>query len=296
MSIVTKRDQLVEELIPFEDHLERLTYVIDRAKDNPGLEEEYKIDTFLIKGCVSQLWVFPSFAEGKCHFQADSEASITKGTASLLCDLYSDESPEDIVRLEPDFLADVGITQHLSPNRRNGLTGVREKIKAYAQMQIDRAGWIKSSHAGNHPVSRQTNDLSLSYLIHSRSTRAYALAMTRCKEMKCAVRLQHALEEEYKIDTYLIKGCVSQLWVFPSYVNGNCYFQADSEASITKGTATLICDWCSGESAKEIVSLEPDFLSEVGITQNLSPNRRNGLNEVLDRIKAYAQMQIDNIA
>ena len=140
MSIATKRDQLVEELIPFEDHLERLTYVIDRANDNPGLEKEYKIDTFLIKGCVSQLWVFPSFEEGKCFFQADSEASITKGTASLLCDLYSGESPEDIVLLEPDFLSEVGITQHLSPNRRNGLTGVREKIKAYAQMQISKAG------------------------------------------------------------------------------------------------------------------------------------------------------------
>ena len=140
MNIENKRDQLIEELIPFEDHLERLTYVIDRAKDNPGLEKEYKIDTFLIKGCVSQLWVFPSFEEGKCFFQADSEASITKGTASLLCDLYSGESPEDIVLLEPDFLSEVGITQHLSPNRRNGLTGVREKIKAYAQMQLSKLG------------------------------------------------------------------------------------------------------------------------------------------------------------
>ena len=136
MSIEEKRDQMVEELSPFEDHLERLTYVIDRAKDLPGLEDDFKIDTFLIKGCVSQLWVFPTFKEGKCFYQADSDASITKGTASLLCDLYSGESPEDIVQLEPDFLGDVGITQHLSPNRRNGLTGVREKIKAYAQMQI----------------------------------------------------------------------------------------------------------------------------------------------------------------
>jgi cysteine desulfuration protein SufE len=136
MSIEEKRDQMVEELSPVEDHLERLTYVIDRAKDLPGLKDDFKIDTFLIKGCVSQLWVFPTFKEGKCFYQADSDASITKGTASLLCDLYSGENPEDIVRLEPDFLGDVGITQHLSPNRRNGLTGVREKIKAYAQMQI----------------------------------------------------------------------------------------------------------------------------------------------------------------
>ena len=69
MSIEEKRDALIEELIPFEDHLERLTYVIDRAKDQPGLDEEYKIDTFLIKGCVSQLWVFPSFEKNKCFFQ-----------------------------------------------------------------------------------------------------------------------------------------------------------------------------------------------------------------------------------
>ena len=138
MSIEEKRDQIVEELMPFEDHLERFTYIIDRAKSLDSLDEEYKIETFLIKGCVSQLWIFPQFKEGKCQFQADSDASITKGTAGLLCELYSDETPEDIVRLEPDFLADVGITQHLSPNRRNGLTGVREKIKAYAQMQLNK--------------------------------------------------------------------------------------------------------------------------------------------------------------
>ena len=133
MNIEQKRDQLVEELMPFEDHLERFAYIIDRAKDAPGLDEQYKIDTFLIKGCVSQLWIFPRFEERKCYFQADSDASITTGTANLLCDLYSGESPQDVVALEPDFLSEVGITQHLSPNRRNGLTGVREKIKSYAQ-------------------------------------------------------------------------------------------------------------------------------------------------------------------
>lgn len=140
MSIEEKRDELIEELMPFEDHLDRFTYIIDRAKSTDPLSDDCKIDTFLIKGCVSQLWVFPKFKDGKCFYQADSDASITKGTAGLLCELYSNESPEDIVRLEPDFLADVGITQHLSPNRRNGLTGVRERIKAYAQMQIDNAG------------------------------------------------------------------------------------------------------------------------------------------------------------
>ncbi|MBT3469548.1 MAG: SufE family protein, partial [Opitutae bacterium] len=80
------------------------------------------------------LWVFPRFKDGKCYFQADSDAAITKGTATMLCELYSNESPKEIIDLEPDFLADVGITQHLSPNRRNGLTSVRQKIKAYAEL------------------------------------------------------------------------------------------------------------------------------------------------------------------
>ena len=139
MTIEEKRDQFVEELTPFEDPFDRFAYLIDRAKDLAPLEEEYKIETFLIKGFISQLWVFPSSKDGKCYFQADSDASITKGTAGLLCELYSGETPEDVIALEPDFLAEVGITQHLSPNRRNGLTGVREKIKSYAQHCLDNA-------------------------------------------------------------------------------------------------------------------------------------------------------------
>lgn len=134
MSIQEKRDQIVEELMPFEDQFERFAYVIDRAKGHPPLEDEYKIDTFLIEGCLSQLWIFPEFKEEKCYFHTDSDAAITKGTAALLCELYSGETPEDVLSLEPGFLADVGITQHLSPNRRNGLTNVRKKIKAYAEL------------------------------------------------------------------------------------------------------------------------------------------------------------------
>ena len=134
MSIEDKRDELVEELMPFEDHFERFAYIIDRAKSLPSLDEAYKIDAFLIEGCISRLWIFPEFKDGKCYFSTDSDAAITKGTSALLCGLYNDEPPEAIIGLEPDFLAEVGITQHLSPNRRNGLTNVRKKIKAYAEL------------------------------------------------------------------------------------------------------------------------------------------------------------------
>ena len=78
MSIEEKRDQLVEELVPFEDHLDRFAYVIDRAKDAPSLEDEYKIETFLIKGCISQLWIFPKFENGKCFFRADPQVVASK--------------------------------------------------------------------------------------------------------------------------------------------------------------------------------------------------------------------------
>lgn len=139
MTLEEKKEALVEELMPFEDHFERFAYIIDRAKANEPLADEYKIDAFLIEGCLSRLWVYPEFREGKCYFSTDSDAAITKGTAALLCGLYSDEKPEDIIALEPDFLADVGITQHLSPNRRNGLTNVRQRIKAYAELCLKNA-------------------------------------------------------------------------------------------------------------------------------------------------------------
>lgn len=139
MSIEEKRDALVAELAPFEDHFERFAYIVDRAKSNPPLDEEFKIDSFLIEGCLSRLWVYPEFKDGKCYFHTDSDAAITKGTSTLLCELYSDETPEDVIGLEPDFLAEVGVTQHLSPNRRNGLTNVRKRIKAYAELCLKNA-------------------------------------------------------------------------------------------------------------------------------------------------------------
>ena len=91
MSIEAKRDQIVEELMPFDDHYERFAYIIDRAKSHPPLDEAYKIDTFLIEGCLSQLWIFPEFKDGRCYFHTDSDAAITKG-----CLLYTSPSPRDV--------------------------------------------------------------------------------------------------------------------------------------------------------------------------------------------------------
>ncbi len=134
MLIEEKQKELVEELSIIEDPQERLAYVIDRARGEPGLSEAYKIEQFRIEGCVSNLWLVPAFDNGLCSFKADSDAVITKGIANLLTTLYSGCTPDDIMSHQPDFLAEVGITQHLSPNRRNGLSNVWAKIKTFAEL------------------------------------------------------------------------------------------------------------------------------------------------------------------
>ncbi|MEO0795957.1 MAG: SufE family protein [Verrucomicrobiota bacterium] len=133
MTLTEKRDELVEDLSIIEDPQERFAYIIDNARNLPGLTDEFKVEAFRIEGCQSQLWLVPRFENGLCQFSTDSDAVITKGIAGLLTELYSGFPPEDILAVEPEFLAEVGITQHLTPNRRNGLSNVWKKIQAFAQ-------------------------------------------------------------------------------------------------------------------------------------------------------------------
>ncbi|MEM9227460.1 MAG: SufE family protein [Verrucomicrobiota bacterium] len=134
MSLAEKKQELIDELSILPDVQERFAYLIDRAKGTPGLDADYQIETFRIEGCQSNLWLVPSFEAGLCQFRIDSDAIITKGTAGLLADLYSGSPPEEILQHPPDFLSDVGITQHLTPNRRNGLSNVWKTIEGYAQL------------------------------------------------------------------------------------------------------------------------------------------------------------------
>jgi len=136
-SIDTKKQQLVDDLSIIEDPHERLAYIIDIGKDAPALTEDLKTDAYRIDGCISNLWLVPSEKEGRCYYQADSDAMITKGFASLLCNLYSDQEPGEILKIDPGFLSEVGVTQHLSPNRRNGLTQVGDRIMSFAKIIAD---------------------------------------------------------------------------------------------------------------------------------------------------------------
>ncbi|MGZ0654234.1 SufE family protein [Coraliomargarita sp. W4R53] len=132
MTLEEKKNALVEEITLIPDAYERLGYIVDRGKKATGLPEDLRIDSFKIEGCMSQLWVVPSFQDGLCSFRSESDSAIVKGIASLLCDFYSDAKPEEIVKTDADFLGDVGITQHLSPNRRNGLSRIVESIQRFA--------------------------------------------------------------------------------------------------------------------------------------------------------------------
>jgi cysteine desulfuration protein SufE len=134
MDLAAQRARLIAELEPFADHHERFQYVIDRAKTAPSLPAELKLDTFLIEGCTSNLWLIPTIENGVCHFRCDADSLITKGIASLVCEFYEGATAAEVAATDADFLATVGITQHLSPNRRNGLANLVGKIRAFAKV------------------------------------------------------------------------------------------------------------------------------------------------------------------
>jgi cysteine desulfuration protein SufE len=133
MTLEQKKDALVEEITLIPDAYERLGYIVDRGKRADGLTEDLRIDSFKIDGCMSQLWVVPAYKEGLCSFKSESDSAIVKGIASLLCDFYSEAKPDDIRKTDAEFLSEVGITQHLSPNRRNGLSRIVESIQHFAK-------------------------------------------------------------------------------------------------------------------------------------------------------------------
>lgn len=137
MSIVEQRkDELSEEFGFFESPEERFEYIISKTKNKEGLAEEFKSEKYLVRGCVSNLWLVPSFEEGKCAFKTDADSIITKGIASLVSEMYSGLSPQEILDFDCAFLSEIGIEQYLSPNRRNGLSKLCEKITDFAKSKI----------------------------------------------------------------------------------------------------------------------------------------------------------------
>ena len=132
MTLAEKKQSLLTELARIKDPQERIAHAVECGRRHPPLDDASKTEDNRVEGCLAQLWLKATFVEGKCHFQTDSDSAIMKGIAALLCEFYSGHTPEEIVAIEPSFLGQVGITQHLTPNRRNGLSRLWEKIRDYA--------------------------------------------------------------------------------------------------------------------------------------------------------------------
>jgi len=130
--IAEKAQQIVEEFSRFESWEDRYRELIRRGKLLSGLSEAEKIEKYRIKGCQSQVWLVPNYQDNMIIFNADSDATLVKGIIALLVEVYTNRSPDEILNYKPEFLSQIGITDHLSMNRSNGLASMLKQIQLYA--------------------------------------------------------------------------------------------------------------------------------------------------------------------
>jgi cysteine desulfuration protein SufE len=132
MTIKETIDQIVNEFSYFEDWMDKYNYLIEMGKSLPMIEEKYKVDSNLITGCQSRVWLHAKFEDGRIFFTADSDAVITKGIVNLLIRVFSGHTPQEIIDAQTEFLDSIGLKEHLSPTRSNGLLSMIKQIKLYA--------------------------------------------------------------------------------------------------------------------------------------------------------------------
>ena len=131
-SIQQIQKEIIEEFSLFDDWTQRYEYMIDLGKSLPLIDEKYKNDKFIIKGCQSKVWVNAELEKKLIKFTADSDAIITKGIIAILIRVFSNQSPKDIIKANTDFIDQLGLKEHLSPTRANGLVSMIKQIKMYA--------------------------------------------------------------------------------------------------------------------------------------------------------------------
>ncbi len=131
-SIEERQEEIIEEFSMFEDWMQRYEYMIELGKSLPLIDEKFKTDDNIIKGCQSKVWVNAEFKNDNIKFTADSDAIITKGIVAILIRVFSDQKPEDIINAKTDFIDEIGLKEHLSPTRANGLVSMIKQMKMYA--------------------------------------------------------------------------------------------------------------------------------------------------------------------
>jgi|TARA_B110000967_G_scaffold174955_1_gene187419 cysteine desulfuration protein SufE len=135
MTIKEIQEEIIDEFSMFDDWMDRYEYIIDLGKSLPIIDDQYKLDENLIKGCQSKVWLFSELENETIKYTADSDAILTKGIAALLLRVYSGQKPNDILTAETSFIDKIGLKEHLSPTRANGLVSMVKQIKMYAIAQ-----------------------------------------------------------------------------------------------------------------------------------------------------------------
>lgn len=132
LSIEEVENQVISEFEIYDDWLDRYNYLIEMGKSLPVIDPKHKTDNNLIHGCQSRVWLHAEHENGKIYFTADSDAVITRGIISLLVRVFDNRTPDEIINANLDFINTIGLTQHLSPTRSNGLASMIKQIKIYA--------------------------------------------------------------------------------------------------------------------------------------------------------------------
>ncbi len=131
MTINEIQEGIIEEFAGFEDWMDKYAYLIELGNDLEGMDEQYQTDQNLIKGCQSKVWFNAKLEDGVVRLEANSDAIIVKGIAALLIRVFNNQTPEAIMNADLKFIDEIGLKQHLSPTRSNGLVSMVKQIKMY---------------------------------------------------------------------------------------------------------------------------------------------------------------------
>ena len=132
MSIAEIEESIVNEFANFDDWMDKYAYIIDIGKECPAIDEKDKTESNLIRGCQSRVWLSCTHRDGQLYFRADSDAVITKGIIALLIRALDGQTQQDILNADLNFIDQIGLKEHLSPTRSNGLTSMVKQMKLYA--------------------------------------------------------------------------------------------------------------------------------------------------------------------
>ncbi len=131
-TIKEKEQEVIEEFALFDDWMDKYNYLIELGKSVPKIDDQYKEEKYLISGCQAQVWLHARYEDGRVYYTADSDALITKGIVALLIRVLSGQPPADIVDAEMTFIDEIGLKEHLSQTRSNGLLNMIKQMKLYA--------------------------------------------------------------------------------------------------------------------------------------------------------------------